>query len=88
MIIPALGKKIKTSFSEITKLRETEGFSGANRLYSYGIYTNKKVYSISDSVIGFNLFMQIAREKNIYIETMSEQVKNCKQRKNQTKGRR
>ena len=84
-ITPFWGKRKQLSFSEITKLKESEWVSGAYKFYVYGIYTTKKIYSISDSNPGFNVFMQIIKDKGIYIETIAEQIKAKKERKNKTK---
>jgi hypothetical protein len=77
-ITPMYGKKIESSFEEITKIREKVWYSKGIKFYSYDIYTTKKLYSISASESGFNLFIQTATEKGIYIETIAEQKEKLK----------
>ena len=74
-VTPIFGKTKTYTFSEIEKLKEVTWSNGTT---SYKVYNEKKLFSISNSVPGYNLFMERVREMKIKIETVVEQTQNTK----------
>ncbi len=66
------GKTKKYTFDEIKKIKEN---SWSNGTISYSVYGKKKLFSITDSLIGYNLFLKNIIQREIYIETIDEQIK-------------
>lgn len=65
MITPIFGKARTYTFAEIKKVKKVVWSNG---MTSYGIYKDKKIFSISDNVPGFNLFMERIKDAKIEIE--------------------
>lgn len=73
IITPVFGKTKTYTFSEIKKLKEVVWSNGT---MSYKVYSDIKLFSLSNSVPGYNLFMDRVRETKIKIETIDEQKQN------------
>lgn len=75
IVTPILGKTKIYTFTEIEKLKEV---SWSNGTISYKVYKEKVIFSISNSMLGYNLFMARVKAEKIKVETVEEQVKNHK----------
>ena len=64
-LIPFLGKKKTFTFKEIKILKKT---TWSNGMITYKVYSDKKLFSISDGLIGYRLFMQRIDDAKIEIE--------------------
>lgn len=74
-VTPIFGKTKSYTFSEIKKLREVAWSNGTK---SYIVYKDKKLFSISNAVPGYNLFIMRIKDAKIKIETVTEQTNNRK----------
>ncbi|WP_045749889.1 DUF6560 family protein [Acholeplasma oculi] len=74
-VTPIFGKTRSYTFFEIKKLQEVTWSNGTT---SYKVCKDKKLFSVSNSVPGYNLFMERIREMNIKIESALDQTQNKK----------
>lgn len=66
------GKTKKYTFDEIKKLKEN---IWSNGMISYSVYGKKKLFSITNLLIGYDLFLKNIKQREIHIETIDEQIK-------------
>lgn len=62
---PAFGKTKLFSLEQIKEVREN---IWSNGMRSYSVYSEKKLFSIFDTYIGCDLFIELIKEKGIYIK--------------------
>ena len=66
---PVFGKTKTFTFNDIEKIKAV---SWSNGTMSYKAYKNKKLFSISNVIPGFNLFVERAKEAGIKFETLDD----------------
>lgn len=71
IVTPVFGKTKLFSFAEIKVLKEVIWSNGT---ISYKVYNEKKMFSISNSLPGYNLFMKRVMKANIKIETANKRT--------------
>lgn len=74
-VTPIFGKTKSYTFSEIKKLQEVVWSNGTT---SYKVCKDKKLFSVSNAIPGYNLFVERIKDAKIKIETVEEQTKKTK----------